>query len=451
MDNYQSYTLRNFRAIPQVKKHLSTEEQFAIEVVGNVLPFKANNYVVDELIDWSNYQNDPLFTLTFPSRNLLSPAHFSEIADALRSGARKPELKLIANKIRMELNPHPAGQLEQNVPMLGEVRLTGVQHKYRETMLFFPSQGQTCHAYCTFCFRWPQFVGMNELKFAMRDTELIINYLRAHPHITDILFTGGDPMIMKTRMLAAYVDALIEAKIPNLRTIRFGTKALSYWPQRFTQDEDADALLELFRRAKKAGLHIALMAHFNHPRELQTDEVERAVSRILETGAVIRTQSPVMRHINDSAEVWAAMWQRQVELGCVPYYFFVARDTGAQHYFAVQLERAWRIFRNAYQRVSGIARTVRGPSMSAGPGKVQILGVSEVMGEKVFTLQFLQGRNPNWVGRPFFAKYDPKAVWLDDLYPAFGETAFFFEDEYPLHRKIIPLHRTGDLDKAALN
>lgn len=456
MEKYIAYTLRNFREIPQLQQHLSAEELFDIEVVGNVLPFKANNYVVEQLIDWNNYQEDSIYILTFPQRDMLQPQHYEEMASAIRAGARKPELKLIANKIRMELNPHPAGQRSQNMPQIDGAELTGVQHKYRETMLFFPSQGQTCHAYCTFCFRWPQFVGMNDLKFAMRDTELVIKYLRAHPRVTDILFTGGDPLIMKTKIIKAYIDALIEAKLPNLRTIRFGTKALSYWPQRFTQDEDAEELLRVFEKAKKAGLHIAFMGHFNAPAELRTDEVKTAIDRILNTGAVIRTQSPVMRKINDNSDAWAEMWQEQVELGCVPYYFFVARDTGAQDYFAVSLERAWRIFRGAYQRVSGIARTVRGPSMSAGPGKVHIVGVSEVAGEKVFTLQFLQGRNPDWVARPFFARYDPKAIWLDDLYPAFGKDRFFFEEEYPITRPAKPSKRSksisnGMVQGAALN
>ncbi len=435
MNKYLTYTLRNFRDIPQVARYLNEEEKFAIEVVGHVLPFKANNYVVEQLIDWENYERDPIYILTFPQHDMLSPNHFSEMAAALRSGASKGELKLIANKIRMELNPHPAGQLEQNVPHIEDTALTGVQHKYRETMLFFPSQGQTCHAYCTFCFRWPQFVGMNDLKFAMRDVELIIKYLRQHPEVTDILFTGGDPMIMKTKIIRTYVEALLQADLPRLRTIRFGTKALGYWPQRFTTDADADDLLRLFEEAQAAGLHIAFMAHFNHGRELETKEVHRAIERVRNTGAVIRTQSPVMRGINDSAAVWADMWQKQVELGCVPYYFFVARDTGAQDYFAVPLERAWHLFRDAYQQVSGIARTVRGPSMSAGPGKVHILGVSEVQGQKVFVLQFLQGRNPDWVCRPFFAKYHPDAIWLDELEPAFGADQFFFETEYPIQRK----------------
>jgi hypothetical protein len=124
------------------------------------------------------------------------------------------------------------------------------------------------------------------------------------------------------------------------------------------------------------------------------------------------------------------MWEKQVQLGMIPYYMFVERDTGAKRYFEVPLERTWEIFQKAYQQVSGIARTVRGPSMSAGPGKVEVQGVTEIAGEKVFALRFIQGRNPDWVQRPFFAKYDSDATWLHQLKPAFGEEKFFFEDEY---------------------
>ncbi|MCE2424683.1 MAG: lysine 2,3-aminomutase, partial [Pseudomonadales bacterium] len=83
----------------------------------------------------------------------------------------------------------------------------------------------------------------------------------------------------------------------------------------------------------------------------------------------------------------------------------------------------------AVRRVSGLARTVRGPSMSAEPGKVEIVGVQRIRGERVFVLRFLQGRNPDWVGVPFFAKFDAKATWFDQLKPAFGESRFFFENQ----------------------
>jgi KamA family protein len=425
---YKSYSLHNFREIPQLKQ-LSEEDLFAMEVVGNVLPFKANSYVIEELIDWNKVPDDPMYVLTFPQKGMLRPDHFNEMATVLRNKEDRQVVHETAQRIRWQLNPHPAGQMEKNVPEFKGETILGMQHKYRETVLFFPSQGQTCHAYCTFCFRWPQFVGLEGMKFAMKETEMLVAYVREHQEVSDVLFTGGDPLIMSTKILATYIDALVEAKLPNLKRIRLGTKALSYWPYKFLTDSDADDLLALIKRTVDAGIHVAVMAHFNHPQELKTDAVKDAIRRVRNAGAEIRSQSPLLAHINDDPNAWAQMWREQVNLGCIPYYMFVVRDTGAQHYFSVPLVRSWEIFREAYKKVSGLSRTVRGPSMSANPGKVQVLGVGKVNGEEVITLRMLQGRNPDWVMRPFFAKYNPDAIWLDDLEPAFGEEKFFFEKE----------------------
>ena len=426
--NYKSYMLHNFRSIPQIDA-LTEEQKRSIEIVGSVLPFKTNNYVVDNLIDWSNVPNDPIFILTFPQKDMLLLHHYKKIERLFDKGADKVEIKKAADEIRLELNPHPAGQLEHNVPTLNDMKMFGAQHKYRETVLFFPSQGQTCHAYCTFCFRWPQFVGMDEFKFASKESEMLVKYVSENSEITDVLFTGGDPLIMKTKILETYIRPLLESNLTNLKNIRIGTKALGYWPHRFLTDDDSDDLLKLFEDVSRADKHLAIMSHFNHPAELKTDAVKDAVKMILEADAVIRTQSPVLKHINNSASVWAEMLKKQVELGCIPYYMFIARNTGAQHYFSVPLVEAWNIFRKAYQSVSGICRTMRGPSMSCFPGKVQILGVAEVKKEKVMVFRMIQGRNPDWAAQPFFAKYDEAAVWYTDLKPAFGEEKFFFQDE----------------------
>jgi len=179
-----------------------------------------------------------------------------------------------------------------------------------------------------------------------------------------------------------------------------------------------------------AGKHVAIMAHYNHWQELKTEVAVAAIRRLRSTGAEIRAQGPLLAHINDAPDVWARLWNEQVKLGIIPYYMFVERDTGAHHYFEVPLARAWEIYRDAMQLVSGLGRTARGPSMSAGPGKVEVQGVTELNGEKVFVLRFIQGRNADWVQRPFFAHYDEKATWLDQLKPAFGEQQFPFEEEY---------------------
>jgi KamA family protein len=425
---YQAYTVKNFRKIPQLK-HLNEEIKQDIEIVGRVLPFKVNNFVLDHLIDWEDIPNDPMFILTFPQNDMLLPEHYAQIADLLKQGAGEEAIDKAADRIRLSLNPHPAGQLEHNVPYINGGKLSGVQHKYKETALFFPRQGQTCHAYCTFCFRWPQFVGMNKLRFAGREVESLIEYLQRNTQINDLLLTGGDPLIMSASRLAAIIDPILRADIPNLRRIRIGTKSLAYWPFRFLTDKDADELDALFRRIIDSGLHLAMMAHFVHPHELKSPYVRQALKKVRATGAEIRTQSPILRNINDDPEAWRELWNIQVDQGCIPYYMFIARNTGAGHYFNLPLVRAWELFRKAYQETSGLCRTVRGPVMSTHPGKIQILGVSEVRGEKVFQLRFLQGRNPDWVHRPFFAHFDPSATWLNHLQPAFGEKEFFFEKE----------------------
>ena len=425
--NYKAYSLHNLEKIPQLQEFCSDEQIHAMKVVGNVLPFKTNNYVVEQLINWNN-PNDPIYILNFPQKEMLKTEHFKKMESVLEKTTDFLEIKQTADSIRKELNPQPAGQKAYNVPMVNGLPLEGAQHKYRETLLFFPSQGQTCHAYCSFCFRWPQFVGDKNLRFANKQAEQLVQYVQEHSEIQDVLFTGGDPMVMKTKILSQYIKPLIDADIKHLQTIRIGTKSLSYWPYRFTEDNDSENLIDLFKEVEDNNLNLAIMAHFNHPRELVTGALKDAVKQIKSTGAQIRTQSPILKHINDKAKNWAIMWRKQVDLGMIPYYMFVVRDTGAKHYFEIPLLRAWEIFHEAYQKVSGICRTVRGPSMSSLPGKIQILGPAELENKKIMVFRFIQGRNPDWTTRPFFAQYDPKASWLDDLKPLSGDK-FFFEEE----------------------
>ncbi len=423
--SFKVFQRKQLEKIPQVQG-LSQEVRESIAATSAVFPFRVNNYVIDELIDWSNVPDDPMFQLTFPQRGMLSDEDYARMVDLVRAGD-EDELKRAAQAIQMKLNPHPAGQLEYNVPQIGGQPIKGMQHKYQQTALFFPAHGQTCHAYCTYCFRWAQFVGMDDLKFIEKESSKLIAYLKKHSEVSDVLFTGGDPMVMGTKVLRRYIDPILEADVESLRTIRIGTKAPAYWPYRFVNMADSDDLMRLFEEIVDSGRHLAIMAHFSHPVELETPIAAEAIRRIRSTGATVRCQAPLIRHVNDDADTWATMWQRQVELGAVPYYMFVERDTGARQYFEVPLFEATKIFNSAYRQVSGLARTVRGPSMSSNPGKVLIDGVSEVGGEKVFVLKFLQGRNAEWANRIFYAKYDEKAVWLDDLKPAFGEKEFFFE------------------------
>ncbi len=426
---------------------LPPELQEAVQLVSQVLPFRTNDYVLEQLIDWQRIPDDPIFRLTFPHRDMLPPDEYAQLRELVLHRPDRQALLALVRKIRMRMNPHPAGQMTHNVPRVNDAPLRGLQHKYQETVLFFPSAGQTCHAYCTFCFRWPQFVGMEDMKFDARQSHELVSYLQQHREVTDVLITGGDPLIMNTRSLAQYLEPLLAPELAHLQNIRIGTKSVAYWPQRFVSDHDADDLLRLFERVVTSGKNLAIMGHYNHAVELRQEVAQQAVKRIVGTGATLRMQGPLIRHINEDPQSWAELWQTGVRLGAIPYYMFVERDTGPREYFQLPLARAHEIFQQAYQRVSGLARTVRGPSMSAFPGKVLIDGVAHIGGEQVFALQFLQARNADWVRKPFYARFDAQATWMDDLKPAFGKEKFFFEEERPDLARASLAHDAGQARK----
>jgi len=424
---FRAYTAKHLDALI-ARAGLDASQRLAVQAVATVLPFRTNAYVVEQLIDWHAAPDDPIYRLVFPQADMLPEADVVAIVGLLASGAPDGEVRAAAHHVRMRLNPHPAGQLALNIPDFAEEPLPGIQHKYPETVLVFPKQGQTCHAYCTYCFRWAQFVDEPDLKMATADVDRVVAYLRAHQEVTSVLITGGDPMIMGAPVLRRYVEPLLGAGLDHIESIRIGTKSLAYWPQRFVSDPDADDTLRLFEQVAESGRTLAFMAHYSHPRELEPGLVGAAVRRIRAAGAVIRTQAPLIRSINDDPAIWAGMWRSQARMGMIPYYMFVERDTGPQDYFAVPLARACEVFQDAYRSVSGLCRTVRGPSMSATPGKVCLDGVVEVAGEKVFALHLIQARDPGLVGKPFFARFDPGAVWLSDLEPAFA-SRFPFESD----------------------
>ncbi|HAK54477.1 MAG: hypothetical protein QF463_16245 [Vicinamibacterales bacterium] len=446
---FQAIGLQNVAKAPQWAAVLRDVRE-GVEVVGNVLPFRTNRYVLEELIDWSRVPDDPIFQLVFPQRGMISDDEYDEVAALLRSEAPAERLAETVNRIRLGLNPHPAGQLTHNVPTVGDERLAGIQHKYRETVLFFPAQGQTCHAYCTYCFRWAQFVGLDGITFQAKETDQLVSYLKAHPEVSDVLVTGGDAMIMKSSVLRRYVEPLLAPGLEHVRNIRFGTKAVAYWPQRFVTDPDADDCLRLFEEIGAAGRHVAVMGHYSHPVELEPEIARQAIRRVRETGAQIRMQAPLIRRVNDDPRAWATLWETGVSLGLIPYYMFVERDTGARKYFEVPLLKAYEIFTQAYRSVSGLARSVRGPSMSAFPGKVRVLGVLtirdlidshiyetlrrsvgfDLLGDpdqKMVLCDFIQARDPRRVKVPFLAELDDDAAWFDDLRPALGQKRFPFE------------------------
>lgn len=459
--HYHAIGRGNLSELPEWQR-LDAQLRHEIDIVARVLPFRTNRYVVENLIDWSRVPDDPIFQLVFPQRGMLSETDFDDVRSLVESADDSEALARAVERIRRRLNPHPGGQLTHNTATLAGRPLPGVQHKYRETVVFFPAQGQTCHAYCTYCFRWAQFVGMQGMRIETRSTSDLVAYLRAHPEVTDVLITGGDPMIMATRTLRRYIEPLLVPELSHIQNIRIGTKSVAYWPHRFVSDADADDCLRLFEEVAAANRHLAIMGHYTHPVELHPALAREAIRRIRDTGAQIRMQAPLIRHVNDAPELWSELWRTGVRLGLIPYYMFIERDTGPRDYFSVPLVRAHEIFRRAAANVSGLARAAQGPTMSVLPGKIRILGVvarSELLDsqqpavlrngggampsadpqEQILVCDFLQARDARLNQTVFFAAFDPGAAWLDQMRPAFGGERFAFEQAGDRDRTA-PLH-----------
>jgi L-lysine 2,3-aminomutase len=273
-----------------------------VRVISQLLPFKINQFAADHLIDWKNAPKDPMYRLLVPHRDMLSKEDFFDIEQALDN---KVQLNATVSRLRAKLNPHPGNQLNLNVP----ANQTGLQHKYQETVLVFPKQSQTCHSYCSYCFRWAQFVGDKTLKMAVDSPESMVSYLKQHPKVTDVLFTGGDPLVMKTEKLQAYIEPLLLPEFDHIKNIRIGTKAVAFNPYRITYGYEADTLLRLSEKIIAKRKHLAYMLHYSHPRELEHSLSKVAIKRLLMTGAQLRSQAPILHHINDSAQIWADMWK----------------------------------------------------------------------------------------------------------------------------------------------
>ncbi len=423
------YRAFNFSSFSKSKyaKNLSDQELKELELVSHILPFKVNNYILDELIDWNNKETDPMFNLYFFNKHMLHSEQLDLLQNSYYNTKTIEAKNEIIKQIRSELNPHPAKQMTANVPILNNKRIKGLQHKYKETCLIFPKSGQTCHSYCTFCFRWAQFIGDDDQKFYTDSSGLHIEYIKKNKEITDLLFTGGDPMIMSVLKLKEIVSPFLSNEFEHIKNIRIGTKSIVNFPYKYVNDKETSELLSFFDDIIKTGKHLSIMAHINHWIEMESNAFKIAIKNIRNTGAEIRTQSPILNNINDNSDIWIKMWQQQVKLGLIPYYMFIERETGAEKYFNIPLFKAFNIFKDAYKQVSGLCKTVKGPSMSAIPGKVVIDGVIKIEGKKYFVLNFLQARNPDWIKQPFLAEYDETSTWLFQLNPYGGK--FFFMDE----------------------
>jgi len=346
-------------------EHIPADERVRLERVAARFNFRASEYYLG-LIDWSDPE-DPIRALIIPGE--------SESSDF--------------------------GDLDVSNEASNTV-LPGLQHKYADTALILCVEA--CAGYCRYCFRKRIF--MRDADEVPRDLDPALAYIADHSEITDVLLTGGDPLLLSTPRLAGLLRSIRD--IPHVRTVRIGTKMPAFNPYRLLDDLD---LQELLAEQSGPGGRIYLMCHFDHPRELTEPAIE-AVDLALRLGVICANQCPIVAGVNDDADVLRELFETAASVGCPQYYLFQCRPTRGNEAFSVPIVRAWELFSRAREDASGLARRARF-CMSHESGKIEVTGVDD---DHIY-LRYHRAKDPADHDRVIVCRRDDDALWFDGLTP----------------------------------
>lgn len=349
-------------------QNMSEKERAEIRTVEGRFPFKATEHYLS-LIDWSD-PDDPIRRIIVPRPDEL---------DA--SGDLDPSRET------------------------DNTRLPGLQHKYPHTVLLLCHQ--VCAGACRFCFRKRVFMGgESEISPDVTDG---IDYIRRTPAVTNVLLTGGDPLLMPASRLHAILDKL--RNIEHVGIIRIGSKLPAFDPDRILEDTELQAALLSHTGPKK---RIYLMAHFDHPREL-CDKSVAAMDCLMRLGVIPVNQCPLLAGVNDDPRTLIELFRRLSFIGVPPYYLFQCRPTAGNRSFQVPIVRGYQIFEAAKADLSGLAKRAR-YVLSHASGKIEIVGVDQ---QHIY-MRYHRAKDPSDEGRFMVFHRDEQACWLDELRPVEG-------------------------------
>lgn len=356
-----AHRIRYMTKVDQIQQ-LSDADQASLGRVTEEYAFRCNDYYLS-LIDWDD-PDDPIRRVVVP--------HVGELDEW--------------------------GRLDPSDEKTYTV-MPGVEHKYPSTVLFLVSN--VCAGICRYCFRKRVFITPRAEH--LRDIPAAIEYVRAHEEVTNVLLTGGDPLILATANLAEIIRQL--RQIDHVQIVRIGTRVPAFNPYRISDDP---TLLEMIEQYSTAAKRIYVMTHFIHPREL-TDVAIRAVGLLQEAGAITANQTPLIRGVNDDPETLADLLRQLSSIGDVPYYIFQCRPARGNKAYTVPIEEGYEIIEQAKSRVSGLAKRLR-YTMSHATGKMEVIGK---LGGHVY-FKYHRAADDVDSGRIMVFASNPDAYWFDD-------------------------------------
>jgi lysine 2,3-aminomutase len=322
-------------------------------------------------------------TIECMSQRLTTPQSLVEAA--LAAPERLAELEAVAKRYAIAVTPALAALVEpgdpadpiarQFVPDARELirdpaesddpigddpmsPIHGLVHRYPDRVLI--KLVAACAVYCRFCFRRER-VGPGSGALSAADFAAALDYVRARPGIWEVILTGGDPLIQSPRRIAEATNAL--AQIPHVKVLRWHTRLPVAAPERVTK---------AMARALIAGGKTTVVAvHANHPREL-TDAARAACGRLAAAGAMLVSQSVLLKGVNDDPETLVDLMRAFVEARVKPYYLHHCDLAPGTAHWRVSIARGQELMRLLRGRLSGLATPTYVLDIPGGRGKVPI-------------------------------------------------------------------------------
>lgn len=238
----------------------------------------------------------------------------------------------------------------------------GVLHKYGYTALVVATE--YCSMYCRHCFR-KRLVGLPNDQ-TVQNFKGAADYIAAHPEISNVVVSGGDPMMLPTSILREMLDTL--RAIPHLNFVRIGTRTPVVYPLRYQDDELIDYLAE-FNRDKT----LYVPTHFNHPNEI-TPESTAAVARLRGAGITVNNQAVLLRGINDDEDTLVELMSGLTRIGVNPYYLYQCMPVSrVRHHFQLPLKQGVDMVDRVRNRLDGYAKRFKF-ILGHDIGKIEICG-----------------------------------------------------------------------------
>jgi lysine 2,3-aminomutase len=233
----------------------------------------------------------------------------------------------------------------------------GVVHRYPDRALLKPLL--ICPVYCRFCFR-REHVGPDGGVLTEAELQAAFAWFAAHPAVTEVILTGGDPLMLSPRRLGGIVARL--SAMPHIQTIRIHSRVPVADPDRLT--DELAAAMETERS-------LWLVVHANHAREF-TSAARQALRRVRALGIPVLGQSVLLRGVNDSSAALEALFRAMVAARVKPYYLHQLDPAPGTARFHVPIEEGRALLETLRGRVTGLAWPTYVLDIPGGFGKVPI-------------------------------------------------------------------------------